>query len=147
MLSIVIALCSACGTPLPDAIAGFETRCIELTTDEVPPHDDDPHEGFKRVYACDLTLDQLVDETGATRRPFPEGTLIVKSSRRDGQDFSWLVATAHKEGGVWDWAEYTRNFVDEELRLIPAGPEVCVDCHRGAQSLDWIFTSYQPRQQ
>jgi hypothetical protein len=53
-----------------------------------------------------------------------------------------LIAIARKQGGVWQWDEYTRNFADEDFRHILAGQSVCTGCHVKAQAADWIFTTY-----
>ena len=128
------ALLAGCGAPWPDDVAGYQTRCLRMNAQPIPPYDGDPHRGMKNVYACDV-----VD---ATRRPFPDGALIVKESTRVGEDFVWLVALARKQGGVWQWDEYTRNFADEELRHGLAGRAVCTACHVHAEDADWIFTAY-----
>jgi len=144
LAAVVVVLITAC-TPIPAEVEGFETRCIEMTTEEIPPHEDDPHDGFKRVYACDITLDQLVDGNGQTIRPFPDGTRIIKASRRPAESFNWLVASAQKVNGTWKWVEWTRNFPDEELLQIPASEQLCIDCHRQVESADWIFSGYVSR--
>jgi hypothetical protein len=126
-------------TTLPYDVAGYETRCARLNVEPIPPHGDDRHRGFKNVYACYVDRDQLREH----RRPFPEGTLIVKESRRPRESFVWMIALARKHGGVWSWEEYTRNFSDDDLRRGFASAAVCTDCHAAAQRDDWIFTRYQ----
>jgi hypothetical protein len=98
----------------------------------------DPHKGMKNVFGCSLQQEQLQ----ANLRPFADGTLIVKESIREGEAFPWLIATARKQRGSWQWDEYTRNFADEDFRHILAGESVCTGCHVKAQAADWIFTSY-----
>ena len=106
-----------------------------MTHSEISPYPSDPHDGFKEVFACGLEPDEL----GVL--PYPDDTLIVKFSRKAHHDFPYLVATAEKRGGVWEWAEYTRNFEDEAFLKLPIPESVCTDCHQSvADSLDWIFT-------
>jgi hypothetical protein len=69
--------------------------------------------------------------------------VIVKESTREDASYPWLVATARKEGGVWHWDEYSRNFEDEDFLHILASETVCTECHQGVQRLDWIFTTYE----
>jgi hypothetical protein len=133
-----LVLAGACGSTLPEDVVGYETRCTRLNAQPIPRYDGDPHAGTKNVYACGVSLEDL----RAHRRPFPDGTLIVKDSTREGQAFSWLVATARKQGGAWRWDEYTRNFGDEDFRHILAGQSVCTSCHVKAQAADWIFSAY-----
>ena len=140
-ITLTIMMLAGC-QGLPADVEGFETRCLEMTTEPIPPHADDPHEGFKRVYACNVSDAQRRALQAGDVTVFPEEALIVKASRRDGEDFNWLVATARKLGGQWEWLEYTRNFDDERFLEIPASPQVCVDCHRAATASDWIFTRF-----
>lgn len=137
--ALAACLVGGCGTTLPYDVAGYEQRCVRLNVDPIPPRRDDRHQGFKNVYACNVDREQL----RANRRPFPEGTLIVKESRRPNEPFVWLMALARKHGGGWTWDEYTRNFSDDELRHGFASEEVCTACHVQAQADDWIFTRYQ----
>jgi hypothetical protein len=134
------ALASGCGAPLPDDVAGYQSRCVRMNAQPIPPYESDPHRGMKNVYACNLTPEQVA----SNERPFPDGTLIVKESTRVGEDFVWLVALARKQAGAWQWDEYTRNFADEDLRHGLASASVCTDCHTRARSRDWIFTTYAP---
>jgi hypothetical protein len=129
---------SACGAPLPDDVPGYQSRCIRMNAQPIPRYDGDPHKGVKNVFACNV--DQGVLQ--ANTRPFPDGTLIVKESTREGEGFAWLIATARRKGGSWQWDEYTRNFDGEDFRHILAGESVCTGCHTKARSADWIFTSY-----
>ena len=49
---------------------------------------------------------------------------------------------AHRQGGSWQWDEYTRNFAGEDFRHVLAGQSVCTGCHVKAKGADWIFTPY-----
>ena len=139
--AVALAWCllSACGTTLPYDVADYESRCIRLNVDPIPPARNERHQGFKNVYACNVDRDQL----RASRRHLPEGTLIVKEVRRPHESFVWLIALARKHGGVWQWDEYTRNFSEDELRHGFASADVCTGCHVEARGDDWIFTHYQ----
>jgi len=137
--TLVACAVGGCGATLPYDVEGYQTRCTRLNLEPIPPHQDDRHHGFKNVYACHVDREQL----RANRRPFPEGTLIVKESRRPNEPFVWLIALARKHGGVWKWSEYTRNFSDDELHEGFASAEVCTGCHADARGDDWIFTRYQ----
>ena len=136
---VVAALVPALGAcqELPTDVERFETRCVRLNSVEHTPTPDDPHNGYKTVYACDLDLPAI-----EAAPPWPDGTLIVKASRRSDQDFPWLVATARKAEGAWSWEEYTRNFASEPLLKIPASETLCTDCHQAVEANDWIFTIY-----
>ncbi len=137
-LALLLLLADGCGAPLPDDVAGYQTRCVRMNPEPLPPYDGDPHRGMKNIYACNVPPDDVV----ANRRPLPEGALIVKESSRVGEDFVWLIALARKQAGSWQWDEYTRNFADEELRHGLAGRSVCTDCHVKVEARDWIFTRY-----
>jgi hypothetical protein len=135
---LVVLAAGGCGSPPPDDVAGYASRCVRLNASSIPPYPGDPHAGKKNVYACDV--DQPLVQ--ANTRPFPDGTLIVKESTRTGESFVWLMATARKQAGAWHWDEYTRNFADEELRHGLASESVCTGCHVQVQTTDWIFTRY-----
>lgn len=128
------SLLAGCGETLPDDVADYRERCLKMTSEPIPKTDDDPHEGEKDVFACNLSCAEV------NERPFPDGTLIVKESTRSDSDFPWLVATARKEGGSWQWDEYTRNFENEDFVRILPGEDVCIDCHKKWESQDWIVT-------
>jgi hypothetical protein len=135
---LVVALAAGCGSSLPDDVPGYESRCVRMNREPIARYDGDPHQGTKNVYACNMEQPRLQ----ANIRPFAEGALIVKESTRAGDSFPWLIAIARKQGGVWQWDEYTRNFADEDFRHILAGQSVCTGCHVKAQAADWIFTTY-----
>ena len=137
ILALLLAT-GACEATLPDDVEGYATRCVRMNATEIPPYDGDPHRGFKNVYACNVERAAVEANT----RPFPEGALIVKESTRPGESAAWLVATARKQNGNWQWDEYTRNFSDESLRHNLAASSVCTGCHQEARGVDWIFTSY-----
>ena len=136
-ISMWLAL-AACGSGPPDDVQSYETACLRMNREPLAPYDGDPHKGWKNVYVCNLS-----QELASGPRPFPDGTLIVKDSRRPGEDFTWLLATARKANGRWQWDEYTRNFNNEEHRRLAVPESTCIDCHQQAESSDYIFTRYQ----
>lgn len=129
-----------CGETLPSDVANYreDDDCHKMNAAPLPRRSDDPHEGEKNVYACNVPLAVL----RANERPFPEGTIVIKESIRRDSDYAWLVATARKHADGWQWAEYTRNFESEEFVHILPGEQVCIDCHRDARTVDWIYTFY-----
>ncbi len=139
---LVLILLVGCGEKLPDDIPGYDTRCVKLNPTEIPPeHSDDPHDGFKNVYACGMTEAEV-----AARTPgdvWPDGTIIVKESSMPAQDHIWLIATMRKESGAWKWDEYTRNFADDDFLRLPISEDVCIDCHKKVAAIDWVYTQYQ----
>jgi hypothetical protein len=140
LASFFVLLSPGC-TVLPDGVEGYEERCIKLNAEPIPPTTDDPHLGNKNVYACDVELEKLVDGSAI---PYADGTMIVKESFREGEDFPWLLATAEKKSGSWEWKEYKRNFENEDFVQILAGEQVCRNCHEAVkESGDWIFTFYE----
>ncbi len=135
---LFVTMTAACGSALPDEVSDYKTRCTRLNAQPIARSDADPHKGVKNVYACNISVALLQDN----QRPFPEGTMIVKESTREGDSFAWLIATAQKQKGTWQWNEYTRNFADEDFRHIISGESVCTGCHIKAKAADWIFTGY-----
>lgn len=133
-----LLLAAGCGGGLPADVEGYASRCERMNEAPLPPYDGDPHRGAKNVYACNVDVTLL----RANRRPFPDGTLIVKESTRPPETAPWLVATARKQNGAWQWDEYTRNFADEGFGRILAGQSVCTDCHQQVREADWIFTHF-----
>ncbi len=107
----------------------------------IPVKPDDPHNGVKDVFACNVPLEELMSNS----RPFPDGAVIIKESTRPDADFPWLVATARKRGTEWEWDEYSRNFEDEPLLRILPSEQVCIDCHKKAEPADWIYTPFTAR--
>ncbi|MBT9555582.1 MAG: cytochrome P460 family protein [Myxococcales bacterium] len=138
-------LLTACTDGLPADVAGYAERCVKLNAERIPLTHDDPHTGEKNVYACNVLESQLFDGDGAPIRPYPDGTLIVKEAFRDGQAYPWLVALMRKGGGAWQWAEYTRNFADQDFAELPISESVCTDCHRQVEPSDWVFTPFTNR--
>jgi len=140
----LVFLTSGCGETPPDDVLNYAQRddCVLLNVEPIPPTPSDPHIGFKDVYACNITVDDLLALNEETPVVYPDGTLILKSSRREHQDYAWLLATAVKTDGAWEWTEYKRNFEDEDFLSIPVSQSVCVNCHKAAESLDYIFTKY-----
>ncbi len=137
---VIGAVLSGCAETPSDDVLRYQSDCIRMNAAPIPVYAGDPHQGTKNVFACQVPLAELA----ANVRPFPDGALIVKEARRDGDDFAWLIAAARKQDGAWSWDEYTRNFADEEFRHILSGEGVCTGCHQAASSTDWIFTRYQP---
>lgn len=141
VLLVLIALSLTNCTTLPGHVDGYEERCIKMNLEEVPPTPHDPHDGYKNIYACNVELQALLDGSAI---PYPEGTMIVKESFREGEDFPWLLATAEKKSGSWEWKEYKRNFANEDFVKILASEQVCIDCHKAVKdSGDWMFTFYE----
>ncbi len=139
----LVAIALGCAEGLPSDVAGYAERCVRLNAAPIPSEgDDDPHEGVKNVYACNVTPDQLRDASGQPLYPFPEGTLIVKESQREDQDYVWLIALMRKEGGSWKWTEYHRNFPDQDFGKLALKETVCTGCHAKVESLDWVYTPY-----
>ena len=140
LLLFFLGLLGACGeTPPADAL-NYDS-CVVMA-EEIPPTASDPHIGYKNVYACNITQEALVAMDEQPEFVYPEDTLIVKTSRREHQDYAWLVATARKVGGAWEWAEYKRNFENEDFLSIPVSQSVCIDCHKKASQLDSIYSKY-----
>ncbi len=116
--------------------------CLSVHEEPIPPTEDDPHDGYKYVYFCGVEASELVDEKGVPQLPYPEGTLVIKESTTEGQDYPWLIAQMEKVNGSWQWVEYTRNFADEEFVAISVSESVCTDCHKKAKASDWVFSVY-----
>ena len=139
--AIFVFLYSGCGGPLPSDFPDYENECILMTPTAIPPTEDDPHEGHKKVYACGITEEALILRQ-ENNDPYPDGTMIIKESQKDTQSAPWLVAIAEKKNGEWEWAEYTRNFADQEYLKAPIGEDTCIGCHKDAKNADYIFTGY-----
>ena len=136
----LLLLVTACVEAPPQDVLDYES-CLKFNTDPIEPTgDDDPHLGYKSVYGCHVDVSELA---GGPSTGYPDGTLIVKTSTREDQDFVWLLASMRKTSGRWEWAEYTRNFPDEKFARIPVEKSVCIDCHVQVEPIDWVFTSYQ----
>ncbi len=146
LVILALALAAACTSELPSDVVGYGERCIRLNAAPIPPRADDPHEGDKNVYACNVTRDQLVDAAGQPILPYPDGSLLIVEATKPEQGWVWLLGTARKEQGRWTWEEYKRNFSNDDFLAVLSGEGVCVDCHRRVESSgDWIFTAYEAR--
>ncbi|MDZ4697087.1 MAG: cytochrome P460 family protein [Deltaproteobacteria bacterium] len=127
---------AGCGADLPEDIRNYETLCTPMAT--AGPYDDDPHSGNKRIFACNVDKAFLAAGT----RPFPDGTIIVKESTKPRQCAPWLIATMRKQAGKWSWAEYTRNFADEDFGELLVPSSTCTGCHDDAKDADWVFSQF-----
>ncbi|MBR56572.1 MAG: hypothetical protein CMH54_00790 [Myxococcales bacterium] len=131
---------------LPANIMGYEA-CVKMNAEPLLPRDHDPHFGTKNVYACGVTVEDLYAD-GELQiplvNPYPLGTIIVKESYRDDQDYPWLIATAQKSENGWTWYEYKRNFENEAFVRLPIAQSVCSNCHADAAGTDMIFQLYEP---
>ena len=99
------------------------------------------HQGHKNIYACGITEEALIARQ-ENNDPYPDGTLIIKESQKEHQSAPWLIAIVEKKNGTWQWAEYTRNFADQEYLKAPVGEDKCIGCHKDAKNADYIFTTY-----
>jgi hypothetical protein len=158
---VLVAVCgaavglAACDSdPFPSALEGYTTRdsCVVMNLDPVPEDEDVPHPGYKTIYACHDDDPGILFEGDAwIGPPYPDGTLFIKESCMDGEcsevpeDFVFLIATAEKIAGQWEWHEYMRNFEEEPLLEVPFPESACVDCHRKVEAGDWMYTGYQSR--
>jgi Cytochrome P460 len=137
-MSLVPLLAMGCGADLPEDIQDYASRCIPIATAD--PYDGDPHHGNKRIFACNVDVAFLATGT----RPFPDGTIIVKESTKPRECAPWLIATMRKQAGAWSWAEYTRNFADEDFGELLVPTSKCTGCHGGARDSDWVFSRFSP---
>jgi hypothetical protein len=96
-----LALVGCGAEALPSDVVDYQTRCQRMNARPIPRYDGDPHTGTKNVYACNVDDAFL----RANTRPFPDGTVIVKNSTKENASYSWLVATARKQGGACRWDE------------------------------------------
>lgn len=147
------SLLACASEPFPTALEGYATSdtCVVLNLDPIPPDDEVPHPGYKTVYACHDDPEALFKDGAWAGTPYPDGTMIIKESCMDGGcgevdgDFVFLVATAEKVSGSWQWHEYTRNFEEEELLEVAFPEAACISCHEDVAAADYMFTGYQPR--
>ena len=142
-LLLVCLGCFGCSPPIPENIGDYVDDCILMTPEPHAPTKDDPHAGFKDVYACGISLEELTALTNEGT-PWPDGSMVLKESTKAHQGHPWLIATATKQSGEWGWAEYTRNFATEEFAQIPVGEDTCIDCHQKVESTDFIYTRFIP---
>ena len=84
-----------CSTPIPGDIENYATECLLMTPEPHAPTEDDPHDGFKDVYACGISEEDLLALTNQGT-PWPDGSCVVKESTKEHQGFPWLIATASK---------------------------------------------------
>lgn len=123
---------------LPAYVAGHESWA-KLNASPIPPAEGgDPHAGTKDVFAS-----RAMGEDGR----FPDGTVIVKRSTREGDGYVHLVAVMRKlagsdpEHGDWEFVEYTRDAAQEPFAEIASG-SICTSCHmQAADDGDWAFTA------
>lgn len=142
LTALMMLFGSGCGEEIPSSIDGYQKRCLKMNKSPIPPTEGDPHDGVKNIYICNVEAADLLDAGGKPIYPYPEGAMIVKESLREHQDFVWLIATAEKKSGSWEWNEYTRNFVSEPLLKAAAAESVCIDCHKKVEDQDFIYQVY-----
>jgi hypothetical protein len=128
---------------LPEAIRGYRTW-NRVNAKPIPPKPSDPHLGDKQVYVN--VPRRLVAGLDGPGDRLPAGTTVVKTAVRPDADFVGLVAVMRKVAGAdplhndWEFAEYTRQSVDEPFEII-ARDAVCWTCHQGAVGTDYLFSA------
>jgi hypothetical protein len=152
-LVISVGLMACASDPLPESLNDYVTSetCVVLNLDPIPPDSHVPHPGYKTVYACHDQPEIFFEDEQWIGTPYPDGTMIIKESCMDAgcgeveDDFVFLVATAEKISGAWQWHEYTRNFDYEELLEVPFPESSCIGCHEDVAAADYMFTGYEAR--
>ena len=93
------------------------------------------HTGTKNVYSSKR-------KRGAR---FPAGTVIVKAGAQPGKKWIYLIAVMRKVKGSnpaandWWMIEYTRSSPTRRFSKLAEG-RLCLSCHVGAKSNDYVFT-------
>ena len=93
------------------------------------------HTGTKNVYSSKR-------KRGAR---FPAGTVIVKAGAQPGKKWIYLIAVMRKVKGSnpaandWRMIEYTRSSPTRRFSKLAEG-RLCLSCHVGAKSNDYVFT-------
>ncbi len=135
---------------LPAYTAGFQSW-DRLNNEPIPPNSPqtarvgfDAHLGTKNV-RVNRDRDRLAQTGAGERRPYPEGTILVKEARTG--DFVSLVAIMRKISGTdpahgdWVFIEYKRSSADAPFTTEPRlMGELCWSCHQIADDTDWVFT-------
>ena len=88
------------------------------------------HAGVKNVYASKKKVG----------KPYPNGTVIVKSIRRTGDTPSLpaQVAVMRKTNGKWRYVEYELS--GSRYRDLGFSQQLCQGCHMRARANDYVFT-------
>ncbi|MDA1192388.1 MAG: cytochrome P460 family protein, partial [Candidatus Poribacteria bacterium] len=131
---------------LPDYTAGY-TTWLRMNAKPIPPTAADPHNGTKNVYVNQERA--AIAPNNRQEFPYPDGSILVKESTRQGQDFIWLFAIMRKVKGSdpahgdWEYTEYIRIEANADFRLA-SRDGICWGCHFGAAGSDWSFTTLDP---
>lgn len=135
---------------LPGYTAGF-TSWDRLNDAPIPPNSPatarvgfDAHTSTKNV-RVNRDRNRLARTGAGERRPYPDGTVLVKEGRSDG--FVSLVAIMRKISGAdpahgdWVFIEYKRSSADAPFETEPRlMGRLCWSCHQIAEETDWVFT-------
>lgn len=135
---------------LPAYTAGFQAW-DRLNNQPIPPNSPqtarvgfDAHLGTKNV-RVNRDRDRLARIGAGGRRPYPDGTILVKEARTD--DFVSLIAIMRKISGTdpahgdWVFIEYKRSSADAPFTTEPRlMGSLCWSCHQIAEDTDWVFT-------
>lgn len=129
---------------LPAYTAGF-LNGTKLNAAPIPQDPGAPHGEVKNVY---VNQDRDTIAPGGNQAfPYPDGTVVVKTGSRGGDDAAIVAAMqkiqgADPEHGDWVFEEFSRTSADEEYTPLASGSS-CWGCHAGANDSDWVFTRLQ----
>jgi hypothetical protein len=126
---------------LPEYTAGFRDG-LRLNAAPIPPNAGAPHGETKNVYVNQER--EAIAPGGSQTFPYPDGSVVVKTGSRGGDDAAIAaimrkVAGADPDHGDWQFIEFSRAAASEPYTVL-AQDSVCWTCHAGATDSDWVFT-------
>ncbi len=98
-------------------------------------------------------LREILGPGGRTRRPFPEGTIVIRESLDPTAGFVTVLFVMRKsskavETKEWDFSGFSRRAADQPFQPVPLTPNPvlrCLACHQQVRATDFVFQPFTNR--
>ncbi len=97
-------------------------------------------------------LREIIGPGGRVRKPFPDGTIVVRESLDVDAGFVRVLFIQRKDSSVkqtkgWIFSGFTRSAANDPYQPLPVADPVarCLNCHEQMRATDMVFTPYTNR--
>jgi len=97
-------------------------------------------------------LREIIGPGGAVRRPFPDGTIIVRETNHPTEGWAGILFIQRKDSAAtrtqgWVFSGFSRASGTQPFQPVAIADPVsrCLDCHAQVKNADFVFTPYLNR--